>query len=99
MGGNYAYIWSAWDPGVSPEDRKERLMEQAPVKARTHGCSCCSSEEVLTVKDLEAHIAALKKNIAEAEAIKSKLMAWEARLAEEQEIRYEEGRGAGIEDP
>jgi hypothetical protein len=99
MGGTYYHIWSAWDPGTSPEDRKEWLMEQRPVRARTHGCSCCSSEEDPTVKTLDAHIAELKKDLAYAEAIKAKMIAWEAKLLDEQEIKYEEGRGAGIEEP
>jgi hypothetical protein len=96
---NYSYIWSAWDPGIHPEERKEWLLEQRPARGRTHGCSCCSSEEDLTVKSLDEHIASLKKDLAHAEAIKAKMIAWEAKLLDEQEIKYEEGRGAGIEEP
>jgi hypothetical protein len=99
MGGYYYHVWSAWDPGISQEERKEQLMNQSPVRARTHGCSCCSSEEVLTIKDLDRHIQELKKDMEHAEAIKAKLIEWEARLADEQEINYEKGRGAGIEEP
>ena len=99
MSGIYHYIESVWDPGINPEDRKARLLEQRPVKARTHGCACCSNEEDLTIKSLDAHIADLEKDLAYAKAVRLKMIAWEAKLLDEQEIKYEYGRGAGIEEP
>lgn len=37
---------------------------------RTHGCSCCSNQEEITLSSIELHIERLKKELERAEKVK-----------------------------
>ncbi len=52
---------------VGAPDRSDGRKGKTVLIGQTHGCSCCSTNEILTVQDVEKHIEKLKEDLANAE--------------------------------
>jgi len=60
---------------MSIRDKKENLEIYGVEKyfGRTHGCSCCSVEEEITLYGINAHIETLEKELKRSKKIKKEL--------------------------
>ena len=59
MAGDYAHVWIE----RTIEERDGKQTKSVEVRARSHGCSCCSGEEHPDVRQLEEHIRTCQKDI------------------------------------